>query len=262
MTSIQGNNLNKFFQDKKTGGLSNNDFKSLVNEAKKDGKIDVDEAKVLIDAAFEDGSVSTDDEKNAMTEIGKNINGKQYEQLKGLSSRLRNAEQNPVAGNISFLIKEGMRSKDGEVKIKNLNLQQSKNEEGTARSISRTIGELPGVGSLWNEIQGNDKDGNTQEQIQNAVKKGTDFAARVINNAKAVYSTQTEADRGDCVAGALKKIQPKGENWNLSSIKDGVTVTTDKLKELTMGKICTQFKLKTSLRLKALPRSNGQLQRP
>lgn len=42
-----------------------------------------------------------------MTEIGKNLSPQDYEKLKGMSTRLQKAEQNPVAGNISFLIKEG-----------------------------------------------------------------------------------------------------------------------------------------------------------
>lgn len=233
MTSIQGQRLNEMLQQSKSGGVNNTEFKKLVDEAKKDGKIDVDEANVIINAAFADGHISSDDEKNAMLEIGKNLNSQEYKQLTDISQRVKDAKQNPVEGNISFLIEQGMKAKLAGSNMTQATLQQQQSEEGFFRSASRVIGNLPVVGDSWNSLQGNDKDGNTQGQVKQAQQAGNALAGRVAQNAKATFSTQTESDRGDCVFKSLKQIQPKGENWDLSSIKGGVTVSTDKLKQLT-----------------------------
>lgn len=232
MTSVDGNRLNQMFQDFKKGGLTNQEFNKLVSEAKKDG-IDVDEANVLVNAAFVDGSVSGS-EAEAMVEIGKNLNTNDYAKLDQMSSRVKKYEDgDPIQGNVSLLIEKGMKAKELGSKVTNATIANQRESEGTIRSLSRGISQLPGVGGLWQKAQGLNSHGDTDEQTASANQAGNNATTRVSAKAKIDYSARSEADRGDCVAGALNQIKPRGEKWNLGPIKDGVKVTTDKLKELT-----------------------------
>lgn len=233
MSSIEGNRLNNMFQDLRKNNLTAGEFNQLVNKAKEDGKIDVDEANVLINAAYVDGSVSGTENK-AMIEIGKNLSKSDYTKLDNMSNRVKKYEQGePIQGNISFLIEKGMKARETEARVASQNLQQQRQDEGTLRSMSRGIAQMPGVGGLWQKAQGLNEQGDTDEQIATAKQQGNVAAAKISANAALTYSAKTEADRGDCVAGALNKIKPRGENWDLTSIRQGVEVTTDRLKQIT-----------------------------
>lgn len=233
-----GRQLNNLFQQQKQGGYTNNDFKQLVATAKQDGKIDVDEAKVLIDAAHaDDGSVSGSDEISAMVDIGKSLNRDEYQQLRGKSDRLRSAEQNPVQGNISFLINEGMRSKTVGRNTEANVISQERSSEGTMRSASRTLSNAPfGIGTAWKAMPGNGDitaSGDLTSQVQRAQTSRKAVEGRVDNVASTRYQERTEAGRSDCVENTLKRMQPAGQSWDLSGMSNGVNVSTNDLKTRT-----------------------------